>query len=188
MTGGDRRMPIGAGLPGALPDGPRAPAILDAPRTRTRRSAPCGSLLAAFLLAACGFSPALAPPSGGPLPAYRLAEPADRNGFLYAAALEDRLGPADPGAPRLDYSIAVTQAVIAVSQRENARRVQETGSVSWRVTDAAGGVIASGTEEGFTAWSATGTTLSVRASERDAEERLMRLLADRTVTALIAAR
>ena len=141
-----------------------------------------------LLLSACGFAPALAPSDGGPLPAYRLAEPSDRNGFLFRAALEDRLGPADPGAPLLDYDVSVSEAVIAVSQRENARRVQETGAVSWRLTDAAGAVIASGREDAFTAWSATGTTLSVRASERDAEARLMRLLADRTVTALLASR
>ena len=145
-------------------------------------------LAALLLLSACGFEPALAPVSGGPPPAYRLAEPFDRNGYLYRSALEDRLGAASPDAPLLAYSIALSQRVIAVSQLENARRVHEYGAVSWSVTDAAGAVIASGREEGFTAWSATGTTLSVRASERDAEERLMRLLADRTVTALLASR
>ena len=146
------------------------------------------ALAALLVLSACGFAPALGPSQGGPLPAYRLAEPNDRNDFLYRSALEDRLGPADPAAPLLDYGISVSEAVIAVSRRENARRVQENGAVTWRVTDATGTVIASGREEGFTAWSSTGTTLSVRASERDAEERLMRLLADRTVTALLAAR
>ena len=141
-----------------------------------------------LLLPACGFAPALAPSQGGPLPAYRLADPNDRNDFLFRAALEDRLGPADPAAPLLSYSISVSESVIAVSRRENARRVQENGAVAWRLADSSGVLIASGREEGFTAWSSTGTTLSVRASERDAEERLMRLLADQTVTALIAAR
>ena len=145
-------------------------------------------LLLPFVLAACGFAPALAPSQGGPLPAYRLAEPGDRNDFLYRAALQDRLGPADPSAPLLGYSVSVSESVIAVSRRENARRVQENGAVTWRITDPSGTVIATGREEGFTAWSSTGTTLSVRASERDAEERLMRLLADRTLASLIAAR
>ena len=146
------------------------------------------ALAALLVLSACGFAPALAPSQGGPLPAYRLAEPNDRNDFLYRAALEDRLGPSDPGAPILSYDVSVSESVIAVSRRENARRVQENGAVTWRITDPSGTVIASGREEGFTAWSSTGTTLSVRASERDAEARLMRLLADRTVAALIAAR
>ena len=147
-----------------------------------------GLALLPLLLAACGFAPALAPSAGGPLPAFRLAEPSSRNEFLFRAAMEDRIGPADPSAPLLGYRITVSESVIAVSRRENARRVQENGAVAWRLTDADGTLIASGREEGFTAWSSTGTTLSVRASERDAEERLMRLLADRTVTALTAAR
>ena len=146
------------------------------------------SVVLAALVAGCGFAPALAPPDGGALPSYRLAEPASRAEFLFRAALEDRLGPAAPDAPLLSWGLSVSQSVVAVSQRENARRVQENGAVAWRVTDGAGTVIAAGREEGFTAWSPTGTTLSVRAAQRDAEARLMRLLADRTVTALIAAR
>ena len=146
------------------------------------------ALLPAALLAACGFSPALAPGAGGPLPAVRLAEPGSRLEFVYRAALEDRLGPAGPDAPLLSFDVSASESVVAVSRRESARRVEEIGAVRWRLTGADGVPIASGRETGFTAWSATGTTLAVRASERDAEDRLMQILADRTVTALLAAR
>ena len=151
------------------------------PPPRGPRAAAAGALLA--LLAACGFEPAL---TGAPAPAPRLAEPGTRLDFLYRAAVEDRLGPGAPGAPLLAWTVAAEEEVVAVTAAESARRVQVVGAADWTLSDPAGRPLASGREEGFTSWSATGTTVSRRAARRDAEERLMRLLADRTVARLTA--
>lgn len=140
-----------------------------------------GAAAALLMLAACGFEPALE--AGAPA-APRLAEPDTRLGFLYRAAIEDRLGPPAPGAPALAWDLAAEEEVVATTDAEERRRVQILGAVDWTLADAGGRALASGREEAFTSWSATGTTVSVRAARRDAEERLMRILADRTVARL----
>ncbi len=161
------------------------------PRTRRTTAAAALALLA---LAACGFSPALAPGGlapGGPVPggaaprAVRLAEPATRIDFEYRSAIEDRLGPAAPGAPLLAWTLTTRDRIVATTDAEETRRVQIAGTADWTLTDAAGRALASGTERGLTSWSATGTTVSVRAAERDAQERLAAILADRTIARLI---
>jgi LPS-assembly lipoprotein len=48
-------------------------------------------------------------------------------------------------------------------------------------------VVLAGREETFTAYSATGSTIAALAAEQDASTRLMRILADRMMTRLIAA-
>lgn len=148
-----------------------------------RGLAPLRAAALLLALAACGFQPALVP-GGGPGPV-RLAEPDTRLGFVYRAAIQDRLGPAGPGAPLLSWSLDVEEDTIAVTAAEEIRRVQIAGAADWTLTDGAGAALAGGREEGFTSWSATGTTVSIRAAERDAQDRLMRILADRTVARLI---
>ena len=62
-----------------------------------------------------------------------------------------------------------------------------TGAVNFVLTDSASGAErAKGTVESFTSYSASGTTVSTLAAERDAESRLMRLLADQIVARLVA--
>ena len=150
---------------------------------RPRAAARGLATAAALALAACGFEPVLgAPDALGPV---RLAEPATRLDFVYRAAIEDRLGAAAPGAPALTWTIATQAGDVAVTEAEETRRVQIVGTADWTLTDPDGGrTVASGRESGFTSWSATGTTVSVRAAQRDAEDRLMRILADRTIARL----
>ena len=161
---------------------PLSLAAAAAPLSLAAAAAPLSlAAAAALLLAACGFEPALGP---GGAPAPRLAEPDTRLGFAYRSALEDRLGPGAPGAPTLSWAIATQDEVVAVTDAESPRRVQIVGVADWTLTEAGGGLLASGREEGFASWSATGTTVSRRAAERGAEDRLMRILADRTVARL----
>ena len=141
------------------------------------------ALLAAPLaLAACGFAPALAPGMG---PAVRLADPVTRLDFAYRAALEDRLGPAPPGAPLLSWRLEVDEERVAITAGESTRRLQLTGRAAW-ILGPAEAPAAQGVERAFTAYDATGTTLSVAAARRDAEDRLAAILADATRTRLLA--
>lgn len=150
------------------------------------------SLLAALLtapLAACGFTPAYAP--GGAADTlqdrFAIAAPDDRNAFDLVERLEERLGRGDAATRALSHDIDVRQVGVAVSPTNAITRFNVIGSVTFSVTDTADGtVLTRGKVSNFTAYSATGTTVSTRAAEIDALRRLMRILADQIVAQLLA--
>lgn len=141
------------------------------------------------LLAACGFTPAYAP--GGKMAALQgriaSAEPSEADAYHLVARLEERLGRAEGPVYRLDYSIATTPQGVGITPEGAVTRYHLTGRVDWQLVDLATGAVAlSGREESFTAYSATGSTIAALAAEDDAGRRLMRLLADRIITRLMA--
>ena len=144
-------------------------------------------LALAALLAACGFEPALvegSPPGAGinvePEPPTTQAE------FFYRARLVDRLGPGVDAPLDLEYEVATVTTGQAISADRVTERFLVSGTATWRLKfgEEEWG---SGTVTGDAGYSATGTTVATAAAERDAERRLMTILADRTVTAIIAA-
>lgn len=146
----------------------------------------CLSLLA---VGACGFQPALAPGGGGALIQNRIraADPTNRNEFDFVARLENRIG-AGPGAPyRLIYSIQTERRGLAVTQAQEIARFNVLGELTYTVSDSDSGIaLTQGRLESFTSYSATGTTVASLAAERDANRRLMIILADQLVTRLTA--
>ena len=58
--------------------------------------------------------------------------------------------------------------------------------MDWQLTDMNGTRLTEGVAQSFTAWSATGSTVSGLAAEEDAAYRLMRILADQITTRLVA--
>jgi len=144
--------------------------------------------LAGAALAGCTFTPAYAP--GGPAEALqgavRVDSPDTKNGFDLVERLEERLGrPTDPRF-KLAYQIKTDRIGVGVTTGNAITRYHLRGRVDWRLTDMAGGSVTEGVAEGFTAWSATGSTVSGLAAEEDAGYRLMRILADQIVTRLLA--
>lgn len=140
-------------------------------------------------LAACGFTPAFGP--AGPATALRgtiaLADTDSRDGFEFIKRMEDRIGRAS--APRFDlgYSISTEKASLGFTTDGAITRYNLTGSVSWTLKNrATGDVLASGVEQNFTAWSATGVTIAAVNAESDANARLIRILADQVTQRLIA--
>ncbi|SNT05617.1 LPS assembly lipoprotein LptE [Tropicimonas sediminicola] len=141
-------------------------------------------------LAACGFTPAYAP--GGSAYALRnqiLAEaPSSTEEYAFVVQFEDRLGRTSDAAPYLlTYSITTETDGLAVTSDQETLRYNLSGEVRFTVTDrASGAVLTSGRTESFTSYSAIGTTVATRASEKSASERLMVILADQTVSQLLA--
>jgi LPS-assembly lipoprotein len=69
-----------------------------------------------------------------------------------------------------------------------ASRFNLLGSVAYSLRDlSTGATLTTGEVTSFTGYSATGTTVAVQAAERDAEARLMVILADQLLTRLLAA-
>lgn len=142
------------------------------------------------LLAACGFTPAYGPGGGAAALSGRVttAEPSDKDAYDLVARLEERLGRAEAAAWRLDYAIKTDPLGVGITPEGAVTRYHLTGSVEWRLIRLSSGEAElTGREETFTAYSATGSTVAALAAEQDAGTRLMRILADRIVTRLIAA-
>jgi LPS-assembly lipoprotein len=146
-------------------------------------------LLAAVPLAACGFSPVYAPGgAGGALRGRILADaPDSRLGYAFVARFEDRLGRAEAPSWALGYTIETREVAVGVSADNVTTRYNLTGRLLWSIRPLAGDEpVLSGTEESFTAYSATGTAVATLTARRDAEDRLMAILADQLVTRLYA--
>ncbi|MCY1128375.1 LPS assembly lipoprotein LptE [Frigidibacter sp. RF13] len=146
-------------------------------------------LIAAAPLAACGFTPAYGPagPAQGITGQIGIADPTDRNSFDLVGRLQERLGRSRSPRWQLGYAITTGSEGLGITSANTITRYNVTGSVSYRLTDLASGQTATqGTVKSFASYSASGTVISTAASERDAYERLMRILADQIVTDLIA--
>ncbi len=146
------------------------------------------SLLLALPLAACGFAPAYGP--GGParqlLGQVAIDPPSDKGGFDLVERLEERLGRNGNGAFRLGYTVITSEIGQGISPADAITRYRVDGSVSYSLARADGSVAAAGKVSGFSAYAASGTTVSTVSAREDAYQRLMVQLADRIVTQLIA--
>ena len=139
-------------------------------------------------LAACGFAPVRGPagPAAGLQGLIDVVPPDDATGFALVRALEDRLGL--PGDARwlLSADIYLEAEGIGVTADQSVTRTTLLARVPWSLTGADGTVAAQGEARGFTGYSATSTSVATLAARRDAEERLMRIVADEIVADLLA--
>jgi LPS-assembly lipoprotein len=153
----------------------------------SRRSAIATTV--ALALAACGFAPAYGP--GGPAGALQgqvaVQAPGTLSAYVLVARLEERLGrPGSTPGFALSYTLSTGQDAVAITPAAEITRYNVTGTLDWRLTDTATGTIAaSGQTTAFTSYSATGSTIATRAAREDATDRLMTILADRTVDEII---
>ena len=116
-----------------------------------------------------------------------VTEPDTRIEFAFAQQFEDRLG--RPGDPRyaLTYTLLLEETALAIDEANNIERFNIEGTLDWRlVPEGADRPILAGREVSFTAYSATGSTISTLESERDAQRRLAVILADAVVTRLLS--
>ena len=142
------------------------------------------------LLAGCGFQPAFGPdgPATRLLGSIAVAAPSDKLGFDLVERLEQRLGRGRAPSYALGFAITTRSTGVGITPDNAITRFNITGAVAFALTEVGSGAeLASGTVESFTSYSASGTTVSTLAAERDAETRLMRLLADQMVARLVAA-
>lgn len=158
----------------------------------TRRAA---LALLVGLPAACGFAPVYGPDGGGGgggggtalRGAIRAAEPDSDIAFAFVRRFEERLGRAD--APRYDlaYALATEEVALAITGSNDITRYDIEGRLDWTLTPAGGGKpTLRARETAFTAYSASGSTISTLESQRDAQRRLAIILADKVAARLLA--
>ncbi|MEX5578055.1 LPS assembly lipoprotein LptE [Pseudophaeobacter sp. A-200-2] len=138
-------------------------------------------------LAACGFTPVYAPGGTGAALYGKIAIQSPEeiktdnevNAYLLVRNLEERLGRASGSDYRLDLSLRTRSEGQAITAGNETTRYSIVGVASYSLFRLSDGVIvASGSEDAFTGYSATGSTVETLAGERDANARLMQILAD----------
>ncbi|WP_299401031.1 LPS assembly lipoprotein LptE [uncultured Roseobacter sp.] len=145
-------------------------------------------LMIPLALAACGFTPVYAPGGTGAQlqNSITVQAPNTRDEFLLTQRLEERLGRASEAPYALNYTLRSSRANLAVDSEGSTTRFNIIGSADYSLVETGTGrVIASDRVDNFTGYSAAGTTVATLAAERDAQQRLMILLADQIVTRIL---
>ena len=148
------------------------------------------SLLAFLALSGCGFTPALGTggAAAGLMGTVRAADPKSQDDYDFVARIEERLGRSDGARYDLAYSVITTTQGVGITGEGAITRYNLSGALDWTLTRKADGLrMAGGTIENFTGYSATGSTVAGLTAKKDAARRLMRILADEVVAALLAA-
>jgi len=155
----------------------------------------CLALAATVMASACGFTPVHAPGgTGGALYGEVVItfppppnSTGDRNAYFLVRDLEQRLGRTSSGDYQLDLTLSTRTEGQAITADNSITRYSILGDADYSLTRQSDGqVVASGTETNFTGYSATGSTVETLAGERDAYERLMRILADQISVRLLS--
>lgn len=150
-----------------------------------------GLILGTLALAACGFTPAYGP--GGA--ASKLQDnilvdaPGDGNAYRVTRRIEERMGAGGPNAPyKLGLSLKVQSESLGSTADGDINRYQVVGALTYALRYADGtGTIDTGTVRNFASYSASGSTAATLAAQRDAQDRLMLILADQVVERLVLA-
>ena len=146
-------------------------------------------LVASLALCACGFTPVYGTGGTGTALQGRIEvnEPSSRNGFLLTQRLEERLGRTETPEYKLTVNVRSFTEDLAVDSEGTISRFNLIGAANYSLVDQTSGqVLSSGTVNNFTSYSASGTTVSQLSAERDAQERLMVLLADQITIRLLS--
>ncbi len=145
--------------------------------------------LALLALTACGFAPVYGPGGAGTQlqNAVMVQAPETRDAFLVTRRVEERLGRAGSAARyALDLSVTSSEQGLAVDSQGNITRYNLLGQAQFALRDTGTGqTVMSGTVDNFTGYSATGSTVATLAAARDAQERLMTILADQIIARLL---
>ncbi len=151
------------------------------------------SLLLALLAlpaAACGFTPVYAPGSGAAAlrGAVQVGTPDSANAFALTRALGQRFGPVTAQRYTLSVQVQIKEEGGVITPTSEIDRFTLLGGATFTlIEDDTGATAADGSLRAFTSYSASGTPVATRAARVDAQERLMVILADQIVTALVSA-
>lgn len=144
---------------------------------------------AALLLSACGFEPVHGPGGAGTALQNKIfvAAPDNRNEFDFVAQIEKRLGRTSSAPFTLTYRITTSEKGVGVTPSQETTRYNVFGQVEFEVTQTGtDNVLYSGSVDNFTAYSATALIVGTQSVTRDANQRLMVVLADQVSARLIA--
>ncbi|MDC3389496.1 LPS assembly lipoprotein LptE [bacterium] len=135
-------------------------------------------------LASCGFTPVYGPEeTATALLGQNALDPAqDRNTFLLNRRIEERLGQATAGAWRLSTKLETENIGSGFTADGDITRYHIKGTAIYTLRRmCSSDIYREGKVQHFTSYSATGTTVATLALKRDAEVRIMTILADQII-------
>lgn len=141
------------------------------------------SVFCLFSITACGFSPVFAPGSESSeyLSDITYEQPRNRLSYLLVRRMEERLGRNLQASKLLRYQFHIEEEGYKLAPG----RIQRVGKLSYQLLSKEDArVLLTGQVESFTGFTNSGTLID--SYRRDADERLMIILADKLVTDLIA--
>ena len=147
-----------------------------------------GLVLTLAALAGCGFTPVYGPEeTATALLGQNALDPAqDRNTFLLNRRIEERLGQATAGAWQLSTKLETENIGLGFTADGDITRYHINGTATYSLRrTGSSDVYQQGKVLHFTSYSATGTTVATLASKRDAEVRIMTILADQIIDQLL---
>jgi LPS-assembly lipoprotein len=144
------------------------------------------ALLGLLALAGCGFAPVYG--GGGNQGAFAFETDESVTGFRLQGRLSERLGLPDAPAFVIKTTVDLSERAAAITAEGDTARLNVIGSAKWSlVRIATGQQIDAGTVQGFTSYSATGSTVATQTAKDDAHARLAVILADLIVTRVMRA-
>lgn len=150
----------------------------------SRRSA----LLWALALAGCGFAPVYGPAGGGSKLQGQIAFVVGEDRFDYRLReqLERRLGRTEIAQYTLSVETELSESPVAIASDNTATRINLPATANFTLMNAAEEVLAKGSVQTFTSYSATGTSIATRTTKQAAEDRLAGMVADLVVARILA--
>jgi|GEM_PF-263904 len=141
-------------------------------------------LTAAFFLVGCGYAPVhgINPKTKKLYTSVFVQAPKDRVEFELVRNLEKQFRKNSSNRYLLNYTLTIKEEKGVVSASQTLERYSLFGSLKYSLNDKDGGVVLTNTAKSFTAYSATGTPLATERAKRDAQDRLMVILAEQVLT------
>ena len=141
-------------------------------------------LTGALFLVGCGYAPV----HGTKLKTKKnytsvfVQAPKDRVEFELVRNLEKQFRNNSSRQYELNYTLTIKEEKVVVSASQTLERFSLFGSLKYSLIDKDGGVVLTNTAKSFTGYSATGTPLATERAKRDAQDRLMVILAEQVLT------
>ncbi len=131
-------------------------------------------------LTSCGLAPAYGPDGVGEQwqNAVSFDTPQSVIGYRMNARLTEIFGLATAAKFTVKVEPQVGSVSATITEDGDSTRYNLTGNAAWTLTDLSGVQTATGLEQTFTSYSATGSTVATQAAENDAQARLGVALAD----------
>ncbi len=145
-----------------------------------------GMALASLSLTACGFTPVYGPQGTGDRLQGKitLQAPETRDSYQFNRHFETRMGRPANAPYVLKVKLSTEELDQGATSTGNTTRFKVTGHANYVLSEGKTQLL-SGSTSAFTGYSNTGSTVATMASENDAYERLMVILADQVIDDLI---
>jgi len=140
-------------------------------------------LVGLFFLTGCGYTPVRG--TGSKVKklysSVFVQAPKDRVEFELVKNLEKHFGKATSRQYAFNYTLRIKEEKAVVSASQTLERYSLVGSLKYSLIKKDGEVVLANTAKSFTAYSATGTALATERAKRDAQDRLMVILAEQVL-------